>query len=109
MHLTYDRLRHTPATKPWPDSILATLHDPVLGFMQHVESQSDLFPSEHDAWAWRELRKALQSGRQMIIRCYLDVSKKPTYHVNLGAVLPSGKPALTKFGQPLEVVTPPRA
>jgi hypothetical protein len=101
MHLTYARLRHTPTTKPWPDSILATLFDPVLGFMQHVETQRDLFPSEKDVQGWRDLISCLRSGKQMIIRCELDAGKRPTYYWFHGSALPSGKPALTKFGHPL--------
>jgi hypothetical protein len=55
MHFTYDRLRHTPATKPWPSTILAFLHDPVVRFMLHVETQSDLFPSTNVLEGWRKL------------------------------------------------------
>ena len=54
MHLTYDRLRHTPATKPWPDSILATLQDPIVGFMRHVVTQGDLFPSPDLSRSWSD-------------------------------------------------------
>jgi hypothetical protein len=101
MHFTYDRLRHTPATKPWPNTILAFLHDPVVRFMQHVEMQADLFPSANDLEGWRNLIGSIQSGRQMIISCALDTAKRPTYQVRLGQPLPSGKAALTHFGQPL--------
>jgi hypothetical protein len=101
MHLTYDRLRHTPITKPWPDSILATLHNPVVGFMRHVETQTDLFPSADDLRGWRDLITCLTSGKQMIITCDLDAGKRPAYHWRPGSALPSMKAALTKFGQPL--------
>jgi hypothetical protein len=101
MHFTYDRLRHTPATKPWPSTILASLHDPIVRFMQHVDSQADLFPRTTDLEGWRSLIGAMQSGRQMIISCTMDTSKRPTYHVRPGQALPSGKAALTQFGLPL--------
>lgn len=101
MHFTYDRLRHTPATKPWPSTILAFLHEPVVRFMQHVETQADLFPSANDSEAWRNLICCMQSGRQMIISRTLDAAKPPTYQVRRGQALPSGKAALTQFGQPL--------
>src|SRR5205823_1316680 len=101
MHFTYDRLRHTPVTKPWPSTILAFLHDPVLRFMQHVETQTDLFLSMNDLESWRNLIGYMQSGRQIIISCTLDAGKRPTYHVRLGQALPSRKAALTQFGLPL--------
>jgi hypothetical protein len=101
IHFTYDRLRHTPATKPWPSTILAFLHDPTVRFMQHVETQADLFPSPSDLGAWRDWIAGMQSGRQMIISCTIDAAKRPTYNVRLGQALPSGKAALTQFGQPL--------
>jgi hypothetical protein len=101
MHLTYDRLRHTSATKPWPDSILATLQDPMIGFMRHVATQSDLFPSADLSRSWRDLISCLTSGKQMIISCKLSPDNRPIYEVRTGATLPSGKAALTKFGQPL--------
>jgi hypothetical protein len=101
MHFTYDRLRHTPATKPWPSSILACLHDPIVGFMKHVKTQADLFPSPGDASFWERLIEYMESGRQIIISCALDAGKRPTYHVRSGQPLPSGKAALTTFGRPL--------
>ena len=64
MYLTYARLRHTPITKPWPDSILATLLDPIVGFMEYAEKDKGLFPSENDTRGWRELIGCLKSGNQ---------------------------------------------
>ena len=101
MHLTYDRLRHTRATKPWPDSILANLQDPMVGFMRHVATQSDLFPSADLSRFWSDLISCLTSGKQMIISCELGPDYRLRYEVRKGAALPSGKAALTKFGQPL--------
>jgi hypothetical protein len=97
MHLTYSRLRHTPATKPWPDSILAMLLDPVVGFMEHVGTDKNLFPSEADVKGWRSLIECLQSGKQMMICCTVDAHNKPHYGIALGPDLPSGKPALARM------------
>jgi len=101
MHLTYDRLRHTPATKPWPDSILAKLQDPMVGFMRHVATQSDLFPSADLSRSWSDLISCVTAGTQMIISSKLGPDNRPRYELRPGAPLPSGKAALTKFGQPL--------
>jgi hypothetical protein len=98
MHLTYSRLRHTPDTKPWPDSILATLIDPILSFMEYVEKDRGLFPGENDVQGWRDPIRCLKSGKQLIIQCTVNANKRPAYQVTLGADLPSGKPALTKMG-----------
>src|SRR5262249_39572589 len=98
LHLTYSRLRHTKATKPWPDSILATLHHPVIGFMRHVETQADLFPDPDHLRFWQNLISLLDSGRQLIIRSTLDTQNRATYQVSLGHRLPNGKPALTVMG-----------
>jgi hypothetical protein len=101
MHLTYDRVRRTPATKPWPDSILATLHDPIVKFMQHVEGQSDLFPDPSDLRSWRDLIDDMTSGKQLIIKCSLGPGNRTTYDVSRGCDLPNGKAALTRYGMPL--------
>ena len=68
MHLTYFRLRHTPTTRPWPDSILANLQDPIVGFMRHVENQADLFPDAFRKQFWSEVIRYLTSGKQMVIQ-----------------------------------------
>jgi hypothetical protein len=101
MHLTYSRLRHDPTTKPWPDSILACLHDPVVDFMRHAEKQADLFLNTDQVNSWRNIITCMQSGRQMIIRSPLNSKNQAEYTLTLGHHLPSGKAALTKFGQPL--------
>jgi hypothetical protein len=101
MHFTYDRLRHTPASKPWPSSILAILQDPVVSFMEHVEAQTDLFPSASGLANWRELIGFMKSGQQMIVIGVLDAVNRPIFNLRLGRILPSGKAALTQFGQPL--------
>ncbi len=101
MHVTYDRLRHTPATRPWPDSILANLQEPMLGLMRHVETQLDLFPCAERLSGWRELITCLSSGKQTMIRCVAGADNQLKYSWWDGAALPSGKAALTKFGHPL--------
>jgi len=100
MHFTYDRLRHTPATKPWPDSIIGCLHDPTLHFMRHVGTQADLFGDPVLARFWHELIACMESGRQLIIQCKLGPDNRLAYKLNQGCALPSGKGALTRFGQP---------
>ena len=100
MHLTYSRLRHTPTTRPWPDSILANLQDPIVGFMRHVESQADLFPDTSLTQLWREVIRILTSGKQMVIQAPCNGQSPLAYCVATGADLPSGKAALTRFGQP---------
>jgi len=37
-HLTYARLRHlaSPLNKPWPDSILSSVHKPCVDFIEHL-------------------------------------------------------------------------
>jgi hypothetical protein len=102
MHLTYDRLRHTPATKPWPDSILATLQDPVVGFMRHVETQADLFSGAINLRGWRDLIACLTSGKQMMIRGVFGADKTLKHNWWGGAALLSRKAAITKFGHPLQ-------
>jgi hypothetical protein len=97
MHLTYSRLRHTPLTRPWPDSILANLQDPVLGFMNHAKRDRGLFPSENDVRGWDELIRRLRSGKQLLIRSTVDSAKRPTYQLDSGSDLPNGKAALTKL------------
>lgn len=101
MHLTYDRLRHTRATKPWPDSLISCLHDPIVRFMRHVETQTDLFPSAGAAQFWHNLIACMQSGRQMIISGRIGPGGGLSYQLSLGCVLPSGRAELTKFGQPI--------
>jgi hypothetical protein len=73
----------------------------MIGFMCHVAAQSDLFPTADLARFWRDLIDCLNSGKQMIITCRVDSENRLGYEVTRGAPLPSGKAALTRFGQRL--------
>jgi hypothetical protein len=96
LHLTYDRLRHTPKTKAWPDSILACLWQPVVGFMDHVKNQADLFTSEDDSKSWVQLLGLMKSGRELRIRCDVDANNRGVYQMTCGDLLPGGLPRLTQ-------------
>jgi hypothetical protein len=100
LHLSYSRLRRTPATKPWPSSILANLVDPVIDFMEHVKGDQDLFLTADDLSMWTSLVLELKSGRQMIIRPKVTGQGHVTYLVGPGPALLNGKPALTDFVVP---------
>jgi hypothetical protein len=97
-HLSYDRLRHSPETKPWPNSILSNLLAPVLGFMKHIrDARADMFETEDERVAWSYLICLLESGRELRIKVLADVDNRPRYTFDLGPPLPSGKPVLTRF------------
>jgi len=95
-HLTYSRLRHTPASKLWPDSILSRLLEPCLRFMEHVRSQEELFPSEAELIHWIRLMELLRSGKELQVYCSLAQGNRPEYTFTLGPELPGGKPVLTR-------------
>jgi hypothetical protein len=97
LHYSYDRLRHTPETKPWPDSILSNLLDPVLEFMRYVrDEKNDLLGSEEERDNWCHLIRLLEFGRELRIRVSSGVDRVPRYEFDLGPPLPSGKPVLTQ-------------
>jgi hypothetical protein len=94
-HLTYSRLRHTPASKPWPDSILSSLLEPCLRFMEHVRHQEELFLSQAELANWIRLMELLKFGRELQIYCAVGPDNRPNYSLGLGPELPGGKPVLT--------------
>jgi hypothetical protein len=95
-HLTYARLRHTPATKPWPDNIISNLLEPCLKFMEHISNQRDLFDTDAEFAGWIDLMRRLRSGRELQISCTVDSNNRPNYTLTLGSELPGGRPALTR-------------
>jgi hypothetical protein len=95
MHLTYTRLRHTPATKPWPDSYLGCLLAPTIAFMRHVKTQPSLFAGSVDSALWDEILAILDSGKELRVRCVAEAGKM-VYHVRGGDPLPAGLPRLTQ-------------
>jgi hypothetical protein len=107
LHFSYKRLRHSPESKPWPNSILGNLFDPVLGFMTHIrDNQPDFFDSIEERMNWSRLHQLLETGRELRIRVSADVDRWPRYDFQLGPRLPSGKPVLTQF-IPSSVSVPP--
>jgi hypothetical protein len=107
LHFSYKRLRHSPESKPWPNSILGNLFDPVLGFMTHIrDNRPDLFDSIEERMNWSRLHGLLETGRELRIRVSADVDYRPRYDFHLGLRLPSGKPVLTHF-VPSSVSVPP--
>jgi hypothetical protein len=97
LHFSYDRLRHTRETKPWPDSILSNLLDPILGFMKYIrDKRDDLFQTQAERDDWCGLIRLLEAGREVCIRVLADVDGRLQYHFQLGRELPSGKPGLTQ-------------
>ena len=95
MHLTYARLRHTPATKPWPDSYLGCLLAPTVEFMRFVKTQPLLFAGPVDAALWDEILRILDSGMELRVRCVAEAGKM-VYRIRGGDALPSGLPRLTQ-------------
>jgi hypothetical protein len=104
MHLTYSRLRHTPESKPWSDSILACLVNPVLAFMEHVKDRSQLFAdglASHDLWL--AIIGLLRSDRELRIKVAFSRDGQVTYELRPGRPLPGGVQSLTRLvvpGQP---------
>jgi hypothetical protein len=59
VHLTYSRLRHTPATKPWPvATILGALRPTVVAFIRHVLEHSPSDAQADELANWRTLYDA---------------------------------------------------
>jgi hypothetical protein len=55
-HLTYSRLRHTPATKPWPVlEILRPLRERSVAFMAHVIAHPPRGAAADELNFWRAL------------------------------------------------------
>jgi hypothetical protein len=58
-HLTYSRLRHTPATKPWPwEAILAPLRERAAAFVLHIVSSPPQGGTDQELAQWRTLLEA---------------------------------------------------
>jgi hypothetical protein len=62
-HLTYSRLGHTSATKPWPISeTLRPLRERCVAFVEHVNSHPPRAAEEAELAHWRNLIRLLKSG-----------------------------------------------
>jgi hypothetical protein len=58
-HLTYSRLRHTPATKRWPiEAIQLSLRPTVVKFVRHIINHPPTGTDEAELVAWRSLCEA---------------------------------------------------
>ncbi len=96
LHFSYERLRHTAASKPWPNSILSNLLDPVLGFMRYIRDEKpDLFGTMAERDRWCYLIRLLESGRELRIGVVTQLDRSLRYGFDLGLLLPDGKPVLT--------------
>lgn len=90
-HLTYSRLRHTPSTKAWPDSILANLHGTCVEFIRHLLSNGLGLGTPTDFIKWKQLLVALTSGRELRIgRPSTESGLEPNWVLRLGRPLHSG-------------------
>ena len=97
-HFSYGRLRHTPESKRWPDSIISNLLDPVLGFMRYIEEKRpDLFDTAEAREEWSALIRMLASGRELIIYHWAGPDGMGRREYGLGEPLPDGKPRLTRW------------
>jgi hypothetical protein len=92
-HLTYYRLRHQPATKPWPvDDILRPLRDRAAEFVAHVVKSPPLTSAPKEIEDWKALHQKLTSWLS-----YMPASSpqpntgnvfKPQSTVNVSAIPP---------------------
>jgi len=97
-HFSYKRLRHDAESKKWPDSIIGSLLEPVLGFMRYVEDKRpDLFANEDAKREWGLVIGYLASGRELIIRHCRGHDGVDQRSYGLGEPLPDGKPRLTQW------------
>jgi hypothetical protein len=97
-HFSQKRIRHTPETKPWPDSIIGSLLEPVLAFMRYIEAeQPDIFLNDQAKHEWSTVIALLGSGRERIIRHCRDENGVDRKSYGLGEPLQDGKPRLTHW------------
>jgi hypothetical protein len=67
-HLTYSRLRHTPATKSWPlEDILRPIRDRAAAFASHIISNPPAHSTAEELARWRGLYEAFtQAGNKSL-------------------------------------------
>jgi hypothetical protein len=96
LHLSIKRLRHTPATKPWPDHLLGNLLEPTLAFMHHIrDNRPDIFESPRDEEAWQHVMMCLTTGQELEISAF-TLDDQISYLLGIGQRLPDGKPRFTR-------------
>lgn len=96
-HLTYSRLRHTPASKSWPDTVIANLQKPCIKFMTFISTQAHFFDAEAECERWKALLDNLRSRRELQIYAIIGSDKIAKYYLSVGAPLPQGKAILTRL------------
>lgn len=99
LHLTYARLRHSPVSKSWPDSILSCLQPIVIDFMEHIQDRLELFPAPRERDAWISVLKILKSGHELLIRGTIQPDSGGCLPIGVGSgdLLPDGVAILTKW------------
>ncbi len=95
-HLSFSRLRHDAASKPWPHTILNRVHERCVEFVQFLLSPklpSEISPIKSQ---WQALLNVLQSGRELrITRCFDHNGRDSGWMIGLGRSLGSGLAELT--------------
>ncbi len=98
-HLTYDRLRHTDSTKPWPDTILSCLHERCVEFINHLLPHRSEFGRPEEFTRWEGLLDCLNSGREFFISSPLLENGISPCQIVLGRSLANGRSELTRLSQ----------
>jgi len=97
-HLSAQRLRHTAASKPWPDTILQHVHEHAACFVAHLLNAKAGRDFEVDVRKWEELARALQEGKEICISRHRERDGSDTgWIIQPGRVLHSGKSELTAY------------
>jgi hypothetical protein len=90
-HLTYSRLRHTHETQPWPATILSSIQDRCISFMEHIATSDDHFENRDQQQNWNSLLVLLKQGRELLISGTVDAQNGLQYRFAVGRPLPGGK------------------
>lgn len=68
MHITWERLRHTPESKPWPiRETYSAIKPTATAFVDHVLDAFEPALPENDQALWRELQQLLHKAESQII------------------------------------------
>ena len=67
-HLSSQRLRHTPASKPWTNALLQQVHDRSIQFIEHLLSSAPGRDFDVARPAWERLAAALKSEGEVQIQ-----------------------------------------
>jgi hypothetical protein len=95
-HLSFSRLRHDAASKPWPHTILKRVHERCVEFVQFLLSPrlpSEISPVKSQ---WQALLNVLQSGHELRITRFFEQNGRDSgWAIGLGRSLGSGLAELT--------------